>query len=183
MAYELEGEASRGYEMLGPEGRVVEPDETPTFRSRVKRKVSEAGESAAGGLQAARDILLSGSPWEKPDVGFGERVSNALRVLGGVFSPVQAALGVTVGAPFEHAAAGVFPEETSELIGTGAELLTPLGIGALAKAGRARLPQSAVGIAASELLGIPREPIVPTVERVEPLTRPTPVTSRYRYSF
>lgn len=172
MTYELVGEYRPQYDMIDEEGNVIPPEDSRSFTGRVARKWREAGETAKSGIEGFLETFEPTRAESFPEF-VKEKGGATLRALAAPFAPVQAITGTFIGAPVEHALASVLPEETAEIGGIVAELATPLIAARLAQAGRARIPQTSAGIAASELLGIPREVAVPQVEPVEALTRET----------
>jgi len=149
-------------------------EDVTSFTGRQKRKLQEAISMFTGGVETLGKSFLPSSmrrdfkPAQPDDpmlnvigrrlaeAGIGT-VQDALSVLGIAGSPIQAAVGPTIGAGVEHAAAPYAGEDIARLLGTGAELTAPLGVAALAKAGKISLGAGKVGAVTRALTGAPEE--------------------------
>lgn len=136
----------------------IELEQTrPGFFERSGRRLREAG-AAFTDIPSSTTQLVTG--------GDRGRLEAGLRLLRGIFSPLEAAISPTVGAAVETAGAGVgLSESAAEAAGHLADLPLTMGIGLLAKAGKLGL----LGLNVARALGVGRSASLAEQMRHDPL--------------
>ena len=185
--YEIVKEGTPGlqYQIVPRSEADSEPDPVtearPTFGERVGRRGMAAAEAATSGLEALKESFTA-EPAPTALGGILRGGERALRMIGGLYSPVQF-LSSPIGAAGELAASPFMSEENAQMVGHFMEAAVPLGAAKLAQMGKLVLPANLAGATARAALGIPAEEIAPSLAatRVRPLTEPTPGDIKYRY--